>query len=141
MDMSSFTSSSSNPTKSGSSTSSTSSTDENVDQIAIKLHNSVRNSPPRGGASVIEVQGNILMFGGADREQVHYQDLIVYQKNRSDGKSSYFDKVNATGDVPMVRSGHGMVAYGKYAIVFGGIDFAEEAAYNDVYLLNTGKIK
>ncbi len=80
------------------------------------------------------------MFGGADREQVHYQDLVAYVRNRKDGSSSFFDKVDVSGDVPMVRSGHSMVPYGKYAFVFGGIDFAEEAAYNDLYLIDTGNL-
>lgn len=79
------------------------------------------------------------MFGGADREQVHYQDLIGYERCRKDGKASYFDKLNVEGDVPMPRSGHSMVSYGRFAFVFGGIDFAEEIAYNDLYILDTGK--
>lgn len=52
---------------------------------------------------------------------------------------SLFATVNATGDVPMPRSGHSVVAYGKYMFLFGGIDFAEEAVFNDLYILNTGK--
>ena len=34
----------------------------------------------------------------------------------------------------MVRSGHSVVAYGKFMLLFGGIDFAEEVVYNDLYL-------
>ena len=86
-----------------------------------------------------QVDGSVLIFGGADREQTHFQDLIAYPKVRKDGKSPYFDKLEVTGDVPMPRSGHTMVSYGKFAFVFGGIDFAEEIAYNDLYILNTGQ--
>lgn len=82
-----------------------------------------------------------MVFGGADREQTHYQDLIVYEKTRKDGKPSYFDTLETTGDTPMPRSGHSMVAYGKFAFIFGGIDFAEEIAYNDLYILDTGENK
>jgi len=32
-----------------------------------------------------------------------------------------------------------MVGYGKYAFLFGGLDFAEEVSYNDLYMLDTGK--
>jgi hypothetical protein len=120
------------------STSTSTSSSNDGGPIAIKLHNSVRNSPARGGSAVVEVQGNVLMFGGADREQVHYQDLIGYEKNRKDGLSSYFDKMEVTGDVPMPRSGHTLVSYGRYALAFGGIDFAEEIAYNDLYIIDTG---
>ena len=38
----------------------------------------------------------------------------------------------------MPRSGHSAVSYGPYLLLFGGIDFAESAAYNDLYVLNTG---
>ncbi len=51
---------------------------------------------------------------------------------------SLFVAVRATGDVPMPRSGHSVVAYGKYMFLFGGIDFTEEAVFNDLYILNTG---
>jgi hypothetical protein len=42
-------------------------------------------------------------------------------------------------NVHMPRSGHAVVSYGKYMLLYGGIDFAEEAVYNDLYLLDTGK--
>ena len=33
-----------------------------------------------------------------------------------------------------------MASYGKYLFLYGGINFAEEATYNDLYILNTGEI-
>ena len=40
----------------------------------------------------------------------------------------------------MPRSGHSVVPFGnKYLLLFGGIDFTENAVYNDLYALNTGK--
>ena len=38
----------------------------------------------------------------------------------------------------MKRSGHSVVGYGKYMLLFGGIDFSEEVVYNDLYALNLG---
>ena len=40
----------------------------------------------------------------------------------------------------MVRSGHSAVGYGHYLFLFGGIDFAEEVVYNDLYALNLSKL-
>ena len=49
-----------------------------------------------------------------------------------------FEKIEASGDIPMPRSGHSVAAFGKFMILYGGIDFAEEAVYNDLYILDTG---
>lgn len=76
------------------------------------------------------------MFGGADREQTAFQDMMVYDCETTTG--SIFRSFTATGDIPMPRSGHAVVSYGKYMLLYGGIDFAEEAVYNDLYLLDTG---
>jgi Kelch motif len=46
-------------------------------------------------------------------------------------------QVETTGDVPSPRSGHSTVAYGKLMFLFGGINFTDEAVYNDLYVLNT----
>ena len=44
------------------------------------------------------------------------------------------------GDVPTPRSGHSLVAYkNRYLLLFGGIDFTEQIAYNDLYCLDLGK--
>jgi hypothetical protein len=42
------------------------------------------------------------------------------------------------GDIPTPRSGHAVACYGKYMLLYGGIDFTEEACYNDLYILDTG---
>jgi hypothetical protein len=31
-----------------------------------------------------------------------------------------------------------MCQFGKYLFLYGGIDFENEAVYNDLYMLNTG---
>lgn len=92
----------------------------------------VRDMLPRGGASLAasEVYG-IVVFGGADRGQSHFNDLATMQKNKREWR-----KRESKGDVPTPRSGHATVCYGKFMFLFGGIDFAEEAAYNDLYVLN-----
>lgn len=111
-----------------------------------KIHTNVKDVSPRGGASICEVNGNIIIFGGADREQCHFQDLIVYTssktltENSTSGSSSTataFRSVTASGDVPMPRSGHAVAAFGRFMFLFGGIDFAEESVYNDLYILDT----
>ena len=65
---------------------------------------------------------------------LHY--TILYYVLR---KSQWRGKVETTGDVPPPRSGHAVAAYGKYMLLFGGIDFGEEADYNDLYTLDTGE--
>ena len=78
--------------------------------------------------------GKVIVFGGADREQTHFQDMLVYGGDAG----SNFCSVKATGDVPMPRCGHAVVSYGKFMFLFGGIDVKEEAAFNDLYILDTG---
>lgn len=47
-------------------------------------------------------------------------------------------KITTQGDVPPPRSGQSMCQFGKYIFLFGGIDFENEAIYNDLYMLNIG---
>lgn len=86
-----------------------------------------------------KVNNRIVIFGGADREQTHFQDIAIYDRT-ADGKVFRYEAVTGktSGDVPMPRSGHTTCAFGKYMFLFGGIDFKEEAVFNDLYLLNTG---
>ncbi len=88
----------------------------------------------------------MVIFGGADsgatkESPTHFQDVIIYKK-AEEGKVSAFKSVAVTGDVPMARSGHSVVAYGKYMLLFGGVVFShkpeENCAYNDLYLFSTG---
>jgi hypothetical protein len=41
------------------------------------------------------------------------------------------------GDVPPARSGQSMCQFGRHIFLFGGIDFENEAIYNDLYMLDT----
>lgn len=78
----------------------------------------------------------IVLFGGVSRQQEHFEDLLT--GSVVDGKLTT-NLVESTGDVPNPRSGHSMVSYGPYVFLFGGIDFIEEAVYNDLYILDTSK--
>ena len=92
----------------------------------------VRDLLPRGGATLVASERyGLVLFGGADRGQGHFNDTAVLQKRRRDWR-----RRETKGDVPTPRSGHGAVVYGKFMFLFGGIDFSEEAAYNDSYVLN-----
>lgn len=46
-------------------------------------------------------------------------------------------KIQVTGDIPGERSGHATASFGRFVFLFGGINFAEESVYNDLYILNT----
>lgn len=87
---------------------------------------------PRGGATISLVRDRLVIFGGADREQCHFSDIWVLESG------SRWRKIECSGDTPMPRSGHSVVPFGnKYLLLFGGIDFTENAVYNDLYALNT----
>ena len=98
-----------------------------------QLTPAVRDLLPRGGASLVvsEQCEMLVLFGGADRGQGHFNDAAILQKRRRDWR-----KRETKGDVPTPRSGHAAVCYGKFMLLFGGIDFSEEAAFNDFYALN-----
>ncbi len=98
---------------------------------------------PRGGSSLISADHGMFIFGGADRNQQTFNDAIVCNTikkgqpriRQSSWKMQEFSETE--GDIPQPRSGHACVAYGKHVFLFGGIDFAEESAFNDLYVLNT----
>lgn len=98
--------------------------------------------PKRGGASLIESNGKLIVFGGANREGTHFADMAVCTSISTnctqDVKSSSWKVVEARGDVPNARSGHAVCSIGKYMLLHGGINYIEEIAYNDFYILDTG---
>ncbi len=71
-----------------------------------------------------------------DRQQEHFHDLLMGSIVNSKLETKIID---CHGDIPNPRSGHAMVSYGPYVFLFGGIDFTEEAVYNDLYILDTSK--
>jgi hypothetical protein len=84
----------------------------------------------------VQIEHKIIIFGGANRNLVHFNDIIVCKRK------NYFqwETVVANGDIPSPRSGHAIAKYGKYLILFGGINFTENYAFNDLYYLDTGKL-
>lgn len=101
--------------------------------LSNQLCKNIVNVEPRGGASIIEVDDCIIMFGGANRQQENFNDLIIYRRN---DVNSTWKSVDCHGDIPASRSGHAVAAYGRFMLLFGGIDFTEEKCYNDLYCLN-----
>ena len=120
--------------------------------LSNRLCKQIPDVDPRGGATIVAAGDRVVIFGGANREQVHYGDVIICSMEPKEAAASCascelkdgydnrefksWKRVETTGDVPPPRSGHAVVAYGDYMILFGGIDFAEEAAYNDLYTLD-----
>ena len=109
--------------------------------------------PPRGGSSICSTEVGLLIFGGASRDQVAFDDLVLCTKvpaklntnleattnSQEECKKQCkleWKKIETEGDVPQPRSGHATVSYKNYLFLFGGIDFAEETAFNDLYVLN-----
>ena len=108
----------------------------------ICISRGVHGAPPRGGSSITSTSLGMFIFGGADRNQQAMNDAIVCNTivagepriRQSSWKTQEFSETE--GDIPQPRSGHACVAYGKHLFLFGGIDFAEESTFNDLYVLN-----
>lgn len=102
----------------------------------------ISSFPQRGGSSLIEVDDKLIVFGGANREGTHFADMAVCYSVGSNcaqaAKSPSWKVVEAQGDVPNARSGHAVCSIGKYMLLHGGINYVEEVAYNDFYILDTG---
>jgi hypothetical protein len=81
-----------------------------------------------------QVDGTLVTFGGTDRDQRHFNDVSFLT-------NGVWAKKTTTGDVPTVRSGHAVAASGRLMFLFGGTDFAEEADYNDLYVLNIDTLR
>ena len=81
----------------------------------------------------------LIIFGGADRGMTHFADLAICQKGvfSTSGKLVWKRK-ETNGDIPQPRSGHAIAVYGKFMFLFGGIDFSEEAVFNDLYIFDSG---
>ena len=108
----------------------------------ICISKGLHDAPPRGGSSINATSLGMFIFGGADRNQLAMNDAIVCSTiavgepriRQSSWKTQEFSETE--GEIPQPRSGHACVAYGKHLFLFGGIDFAEESTFNDLYVLN-----
>jgi hypothetical protein len=56
----------------------------------------------------------LVTFGGTDRDQQHFNDVSFL----TDG---VWVKKNTKGDIPTVRSGHAVAAFGRMMFLFGGM--------------------
>ena len=99
----------------------------------------------------------VILFGGADRNQQHFSDLwILKQKQHDDSKGDnnaevvdddddsgelQWESIETTGDIPPARSGHAMCVFehSGFALLFGGINYPEEVAFNDLYTLDLSR--
>ncbi len=71
--------------------------------------------------------------------EIEVFSLLIFLHLFLEGDSNLtWEKITTKGDVPPPRSGHSMCQFGKHIFLFGGIDFENEAIYNDLYMLNTG---
>ena len=126
-----------------------------------RLETQIGKLGPRGGSSVCSTAVGLIIFGGANREQVAFDDFVVCSieersktgaskdgkakeakgaskdgKDSKESKDLLWKKIVTSGDTPQPRSGHACVSYGNFMFLFGGIDFKEETVYSDLYVLN-----
>jgi len=88
----------------------------------------------RGGCTLTEVGDDIILFGGATRNGVHFDDLWCL---KGENKSEFcWEKIDAFGKGPSPRSGHSATSLGKERMVFfGGLNSSEKQIFNDVHVL------
>lgn len=105
---------------------------------ALELADAVEDFSARGGATIAEVNEKLVVFGGADRGLTHFADLAICRKSvvGPSGKLVW-RREETSGDIPQPRSGHAVAVYGKFMFLFGGIDFSEEAVFNDLYIFDS----
>ncbi len=91
----------------------------------------------------------VIIFGGvasngteSNHEVSVFSDVICYSKSLSVEQTSFQIKFT-TGNVPMARSSHTVVTYGKFMFLFGGIVPSREdedaGTFNDLYIFCTGE--
>uniref|UniRef100_M4C6S6 DUF4110 domain-containing protein n=1 Tax=Hyaloperonospora arabidopsidis (strain Emoy2) TaxID=559515 RepID=M4C6S6_HYAAE len=113
---------------------------EQADNPAWKLICSLHTPPPRCSHQAAVFRDHVYVFGGefATAEQFHhYRDLW-----RLNLKTNAWEEVQVKGG-PSPRSGHRMVVWRNYLVVFGGFYEAarETKWFNDVYLFNLASMQ
>lgn len=99
----------------------------------------VETSPapnPRSCHQAVVHKHHMYVFGGeysTIRQFYHFRDLW-----RLDLKSNTWEEIKASGPSPSPRSGHRMIVWKGFIIVFGGFHdtFRDCKYFNDVYLFN-----
>ena len=104
----------------------------------IRIQKSIENAPARGGSVLIDTCKGLLIFGGSDREQNSFQDLMLFPVLELGSKivANSWQVIETDGDIPMPRSGHAVVTYGNYLFLFGGQQALENETYSDLYVLD-----
>lgn len=99
----------------------------------------VEGSPspnPRSCHQAVVHKHHMYVFGGefsTIRQFYHFRDLW-----RFDLKTNAWEEIKASGPSPSPRSGHRMIGWKSYIIVFGGFHdtFRDCKYFNDLYLFN-----
>jgi N-acetylneuraminic acid mutarotase len=108
----------------------------NVEKNEWKIIESLNTPPPRCSHQTILYNDKIYMFGGeyATMDQFyHYRDFWEL-----DLKTNAWKEIAATGDLPSARSGHRMIVWRNYLLMFGGFYEAmrEVRWFNDLYIFS-----
>jgi hypothetical protein len=108
----------------------------NMDRNEWKLIESLNTPPPRCSHQAVFYKDQIFIFGGeyATLDQFHhYRDMWAL-----DVKTNIWREIPPKGDVPSPRSGHRMVVWRNYLVLFGGFYEAlkEVRWFNDLYLFS-----
>jgi hypothetical protein len=108
----------------------------NLEKQSWRLVESLNTPPPRCSHQAVFYKDRVYIFGGeyATLDQFHhYRDLWYL-----DLKTNCWCEVRASGDCPTARSGHRMVVWRGYIVLFGGFYEAlrEVRWYNDAYLFS-----
>lgn len=81
------------------------------------------------GASMVNFQGKIILFGGCREDLTCSNSVYAFDKNQE-----ILEEIGALGDKPAPRQGHCVVVYGEEMIVFGGSN--EIGVYDDLYVFD-----
>ncbi|GBG31337.1 Kelch domain-containing protein 1 [Hondaea fermentalgiana] len=101
----------------------------------------------RGGAQLVRLGDDVVLFGGASRDGTHYGDLwklAVSGNGAKDASAVSKKRPNAwtdlsksiKGSAPAPRCGHAATAQGDARmVIFGGLDASCGHVFNDVHIL------
>eukprot|EP01039_Chlorochromonas_danica_P010525 gene10525-11659_t len=107
-----------------------------VEKNEWKAIESLNTPPPRCSHQAVYYQEKVYLFGGeyATTDQFyHFKDLWCL-----DLKTNVWKEIHATGDCPSGRSGHRMVVWRNYLVLFGGFYEAmrEVRWFNDLFFFS-----
>lgn len=101
-----------------------------------KLEPTNRAPPIRDSHSAILVGNDIYIYGGSDGNTPKSEDLFRYDLN-----TSCWERIEATGEIPVGREGHtACLLHGKYMVIYGGWG-PKEDVLTDVHCFDIEKKK